>query len=54
MTHNKDIPLSLIARDYLITLLGTCTDADQQELAEVVVYLNNLISFDEINEQKIQ
>lgn len=54
MTENKDIPLPLIAREYLITLLSTSTDSDQHELQEVLLYLNNLITLDEINEQKLQ
>ena len=52
MTHTQNTPISLLARDYLITLLGSQTDADQQELADVVIYLNNLITKDELSEKK--
>ena len=39
--------LPLLAREYLITLHSTCTNANQTELNAVMVYLNELITFDE-------
>ncbi len=42
-----DTALPLLAREYLITLHSTCTNANQTELNAVMVYLNELITFDE-------
>ncbi len=39
--------MPLLARDYLVTLHSTLTDADQNELNAVMVYLNELITLDE-------
>ncbi|GLO60576.1 hypothetical protein MACH09_10840 [Vibrio sp. MACH09] len=39
--------MPLLARDYLVTLHATLTDADQNELNAVMVYLNELITLDE-------
>ncbi|GEM_PF-3210265 len=39
--------LPLLAREYLITLHSTCTNFNQTELNAVIVYLNELITFDE-------
>ncbi|MDW6091400.1 hypothetical protein [Vibrio rhizosphaerae] len=46
--------LPLTARGYLIDFLGLCTDAgtNQHELREVLLYLNNLITFDEMQLQQ--
>ncbi|SHG06384.1 hypothetical protein [Vibrio gazogenes] len=46
--------LPLVARGYLIDLLGLCTDAqtNQHELREVLLYLNNLITYDEMQLQQ--
>ena len=45
--HAHDTALPLLAREYLITLHSTCTNANQSELNAVMVYLNELITFDE-------
>jgi len=37
----------LLARDYLATLHATQTGTDQDELYTVLVYLHDLITFDE-------
>ena len=42
-----DTALPLLAREYLITLHSTCTNFNQTELNAVIVYLNELITFDE-------
>ncbi|MDW6002367.1 hypothetical protein [Vibrio mangrovi] len=49
---NQD--LHLTARGYLIDFLVTNTDptTDQNELHEILLFLNNLITFDEINLRK--
>ncbi|GLO60537.1 hypothetical protein MACH09_10450 [Vibrio sp. MACH09] len=39
--------MPLLAREYLISLHATSTDADQNELNAVMVYLNELITLDE-------
>ena len=39
--------LPLLARDYLATLHATQTGTDQDELYTVLVYLHDLITFDE-------
>ncbi|MDW6002267.1 hypothetical protein [Vibrio mangrovi] len=50
--NNAD--LHLTARGYLIDFLVTNTDptVDQNELREILLFLNNLITFDEINLRK--
>ncbi len=45
--HAHDTALPLLAREYLITLHSTCTNANQTELNAVMVYLNELITLDE-------
>ncbi len=56
MMQNKqpNPDLHLTARGYLIDCLITNTlpSVDQNELREVLLYLNNLITFDEINLKK--
>ena len=52
MTHNPDIPLSLLARNYLNILLRTQPDSEREQLADVVIYLNNLITEDELKAHK--
>ncbi|NOI66429.1 hypothetical protein [Vibrio sp. 99-8-1] len=44
--------MPLLARDYLVTLHSTLTDADQNELNAVMVYLNELITLDEQKQMK--
>ena len=39
--------LPALARDYLIKLHATSTDANQEELHYVLLYLHELIAFDE-------
>ncbi|SJN59974.1 hypothetical protein VR7878_03874 [Vibrio ruber DSM 16370] len=48
---NSQPSLHLTARGYLIDFLATSTapSVDQNELREILLFLNNLITFDEIN-----
>jgi len=47
-TPNTDIDnLPALARDYLIKLHATSTDSNQDELHYVLLYLHELIAFDE-------
>ncbi|KUI96949.1 hypothetical protein [Vibrio sp. MEBiC08052] len=48
---NSQPNLHLTARGYLIDFLATSTapSVDQNELREILLFLNNLITFDEIN-----
>ncbi|MDW6005277.1 hypothetical protein [Vibrio mangrovi] len=48
------LDLHLTARGYLIDFLITNTDptTNQNELREILLFLNNLITFDEINLRK--
>ncbi|WNJ96833.1 MULTISPECIES: hypothetical protein [Vibrio] len=45
------LDLHLTARGYLIDFLATSTapSVDQNELREILLFLNNLITFDELN-----
>ncbi|MDW6094249.1 hypothetical protein SBX64_17050 [Vibrio rhizosphaerae] len=54
MPKSLNPDLHLTARGYLIDCLITNThpSVDQNELREVLLYLNNLITFDEINLRK--
>ncbi|MDW6094241.1 hypothetical protein SBX64_17010 [Vibrio rhizosphaerae] len=55
MQHQQPNPdLHLTARGYLIDFLVTNTDpsVNQVELREILLFLNNLITFDEINLRK--
>ncbi|MDW6091241.1 hypothetical protein SBX64_01545 [Vibrio rhizosphaerae] len=47
----SNLDLHLTARGYLIDFLATSTapSVDQNELREILLFLNNLITFDEIN-----
>ncbi|SIO96734.1 hypothetical protein [Vibrio spartinae] len=49
-----NLDIHLTARGYLIDFLATSTApfVDQNELREVLLFLNNLITFDEINLRK--
>ncbi|KUJ00758.1 hypothetical protein [Vibrio sp. MEBiC08052] len=49
--HPANLGLHLTARGYLIDLLITRTEPhiDQHELREVILFLNNLITFDEMS-----
>jgi hypothetical protein len=52
MSNSKsNLDLHLTARGYLIDFLVTNTDGsvDQNELREILLFLNNLITFDEMN-----
>ncbi|WP_038181615.1 hypothetical protein [Vibrio rhizosphaerae] len=50
----SNLDLHLTARGYLIDFLATSTapSVDQNELREILLFLNNLITFDEINLMK--
>ncbi|MDW6005319.1 hypothetical protein [Vibrio mangrovi] len=49
MSKPLNLGLHLTAREYLTHLLITNTDADENELREILLYLNNLLTLDEIN-----
>jgi hypothetical protein len=51
MSNQKplNLGLHLTAREYLVSLLTIRTDADPNELRDILLYLNNLITLDEIS-----
>jgi hypothetical protein len=52
LNSQPNYDLHLTARGYLIDFLVTAPSVDQHELREVLLFLNNLITFDEMNLMK--